>query len=70
MAVLRCFSGKQKTFLPILIGEGVKSVSFLQEGKLIGKKQNKEEPPPTWLTVEPSCLRFSEIVLQVRWIKD
>lgn len=38
VAVLGYFSGKQKTFLIILAGEGIKSVSFLQEGKLIGNK--------------------------------
>jgi len=65
MAVLRYFSRKQNIFLSTLVGEGVESVS-LQEGKLTGKMQNKEEPPPTWPTVEPSCLHFSETVLQVR----
>lgn len=39
MAMLSYFPGKQKVFLPTLIGEGIKSVYLLQEGKLIGKKQ-------------------------------
>lgn len=43
MAALRYFSGKQKIFLRTLTGEGIKSVSLLQEGKLIGSLQKAEQ---------------------------